>query len=76
VAAGANAAYDQQFHDQLQLFYAAATSTGMRYDPVFRVETLNERKFWCTRHYRVCKLPEPGTFHRTVRDNGVASDER
>jgi len=75
VAAGANVAYDQ-FPDQNQLFYAAATGTGMWYDPVFRVETLDGRQVWCKRHYKVRELKEPGTFRLTVLDNGVASDER
>jgi len=72
VAAGANVAYNQ-FIDQQQLFYAAATGTGMWYDPMFCVETLDGRQM---RHYKVCELTEPGTFRLTVRDNGMVSDER
>mmetsp|Transcript_37406 Transcript_37406/g.87235 ORF Transcript_37406/g.87235 Transcript_37406/m.87235 type:complete len:619 (-) Transcript_37406:48-1904(-) len=75
VACGANVAYDQ-FPDQNQLFYPTLSGKDMWYDPVFRVETLDGRQVWCTRHYRVREGREKvGTFRLSVLDNGVTSDE-
>lgn len=74
VACGANVAYDQ-FPSQHQLFYASTRGRNMWYDPVFRVETLDGRHVWCTRHYRVRPQPVPGTFRFSFLDNGVTSDE-
>ena len=74
VACGANVAYDQ-FPSQNQLFYPAARGRDLWYDPVFRVETIDGRHVWCTRHYRVRPGPKPGTFRFSVLDNGVTSDE-
>lgn len=48
VACGANVAYDQ-FPSQNQLFYPASRGSGMWYDPVFRVQTLDGRSVWCKR---------------------------
>jgi len=73
VACGANVAYDQ-FPSQNQIFYPA-NSKNLWYDPVFRVETLDGRHVWCTRHYRVRPQSVPGTFRFSVLDNGVTSDE-
>ena len=74
VACGANVAYDQ-FPSQNQLFYPSAKGDTMWYDPVFRVETIDERNVWCKRHYRVRNEKIPGTFRFSVLDNGVTSDE-
>ncbi len=74
VAAGANVAYDQ-FPSQNQIFYESVNGKSMWYDPVFRVETIDGRNVWCKRHYRVRDGPVPGTFHFSVLDNGVTSNE-
>jgi hypothetical protein len=74
VAAGANEAYDQ-FPSQNQLFYTGVNGKDMWYDPVFRVNTVDDRHVWCKRHYRVRDGPEPGTFRLSVLDNGVTSNE-
>ena len=74
VACGANVAYDQ-FPSQNQLFYPSAKGSGIWYDPVFRVETIDGRNVWCKRHYRVRSEMAPGTFRFSVLDNGVTSDE-
>jgi hypothetical protein len=74
VALGANVAYDQ-FPSQNQLFYPAAAGKDMWYDPVFRVETLDGRNVWCKRHYKVRPATKAGTFHLSVLDNGVTSNE-
>ena len=74
VACGANVAYDQ-FPSQNQLFYPSAKGSGIWYDPVFRVETIDGRNVWCKRHYRVRSEEVPGTFRFSVLDNGVTSDE-
>eukprot|EP00560_Eucampia_antarctica_P004442 CAMPEP_0197841776 /NCGR_PEP_ID=MMETSP1437-20131217/46367_1 /TAXON_ID=49252 ORGANISM="Eucampia antarctica, Strain CCMP1452" /NCGR_SAMPLE_ID=MMETSP1437 /ASSEMBLY_ACC=CAM_ASM_001096 /LENGTH=578 /DNA_ID=CAMNT_0043451577 /DNA_START=108 /DNA_END=1844 /DNA_ORIENTATION=+ len=74
VAAGANVAYDQ-FPAQNQIFYKSANGRGMWYDPVFRVETIDGRSVWCKRHYKVRDGKVPGTFHLSVLDNGVTSNE-
>lgn len=74
VFAGQNAAYDR-FPCQFQLFYFGKAKGSMWYDPVFRVETLDGKKVWRRRHYRVRRGELPGTFHFSVLDNGVVSKE-
>lgn len=74
VACGANVAYDQ-FPSQNQLFYTSLNGRDMWYDPVFRVETIDGRSVWCKRHYKVRHGKVPGTFHFSVLDNGVTSNE-
>ncbi|KAG0631809.1 hypothetical protein M758_1G280700 [Ceratodon purpureus] len=74
VVAGQNAAYDQ-FPCQYQLFYRGKAKGSMWYDPVFKVQTLDERMLWRRRHYRVKRDIVPGTFYFTVLDNGVISKE-
>lgn len=74
VYAGQNAAYDR-FPCQYQLFYFGKAKGSMWYDPVFRVETLDGKKVWRRRHYRVRNGDMPGTFHFSVLDNGVVSKE-
>ena len=46
-----------------------------RYDPVFAVLTLDGRKVWRRRHYRVRRGAAAGTFHLSALDNGVTSKE-
>ncbi len=81
VACGANAAYDA-FGVQLQLFYYdtkpdGGKGQGMWYDPIFLVETLDGRKVWAKRHYKVKPDPKlPGRYTFSVLDNGVTSLER
>eukprot|EP00898_Chlorokybus_atmophyticus_P003607 jgi/Chlat1/4247/Chrsp27S04324 len=72
--AGQNAAYDH-FNNQYQLYYYGKSTTAFWYDPVFQVETLDGRKVWRRRHYRVKRGDKPGTFFFTVLDNGVTSRE-
>eukprot|EP00594_Rhizosolenia_setigera_P001631 CAMPEP_0178947058 /NCGR_PEP_ID=MMETSP0789-20121207/4630_1 /TAXON_ID=3005 /ORGANISM="Rhizosolenia setigera, Strain CCMP 1694" /LENGTH=493 /DNA_ID=CAMNT_0020627119 /DNA_START=403 /DNA_END=1884 /DNA_ORIENTATION=+ len=74
VSAGANVAYDQ-FPNQFQIFYTSLNGKDLWYDPVFRVETIDERNVWCKRHYKVRYGKEPGTFYFSVLDNGVTSNE-
>ncbi|PSC68636.1 violaxanthin de-epoxidase-related [Micractinium conductrix] len=74
VFAGKNAAYDF-FPCQFQLFYRGKGKGGMWYDPTFQVETLNGRRVWRRRHYRVKRGQVPGTFRFSVLDNGVTSNE-
>jgi hypothetical protein len=74
VIAGQNAAYDA-FPCQYQLFYPGRGKTSFWYDPVFKVQTLDNREVWRSRHYRVQRGKSPGLFTFTVLDNGVLSRE-
>lgn len=74
VACGANEAYDK-FPSQHQLFYSAVRGRNLWYDPVFRVQTLNDKHVWCKRHYKVRPGKEPGTYFFSVLDNGITSNE-
>ncbi|KAK9829000.1 hypothetical protein WJX72_003323 [[Myrmecia] bisecta] len=74
VVAGQNAAYDQ-FPNQYQLYYRGKARGSMWYDPVFQVCTLDGRRVWRRRHYRVRRAKVPGTFYFSVLDNGVISKE-
>ena len=74
VVAGQNAAYDA-FPCQYQLFYPGRGKTAFWYDPVFKVQTLDNREVWRSRHYRVQRGKSPGHFTFTVLDNGVLSRE-
>ncbi|KAJ8574358.1 hypothetical protein K7X08_026163 [Anisodus acutangulus] len=68
VVAGQNPAYDQ-FPCQYQLFYRGKARGSFWYEPVFQVITLEMSK------YRVKRGKVPGTFHFSVLDNGVVSNE-
>lgn len=74
VACGANEAYDK-FPSQHQLFYSAVRGRDLWYDPVFRVQTLNDETVWCKRHYKVRSGKIAGTFRFSVLDNGITSNE-
>lgn len=74
VVAGQNAAYDQ-FPCQYQIFYRGKAKASLWYDPVFQVETLEGKRVWRRRHYRVTRASVPGTFNFSVLDNGVVSKE-
>ena len=74
VACGANVDYDQ-FPSQNQIFYYNKNGRDLWYDPVFRVETIDGRNVWAKRHYKVRSGDVPGTFHFSVLDNGVTSNE-
>lgn len=73
VFAGKNAAYDH-FPCQFQLFYPGK-GKAFWYQPIFQVETLSGEKVWRERLYRVKRGETPGTFHLSVLDNGVTSNE-
>ena len=72
VAAGKNPAYDY-FPAQHQIF--VRDRGALWYVPVFKVLTMDGREVWRKRKYRVRRGPEPGSFHFTVLDNGVTSNE-
>jgi hypothetical protein len=60
---------------QNQLFYPAVRGTNVWYDPMFRVKIINGRDMWCKCHYRVRHGCAPDTFHFSVLNNGIMSDE-
>ncbi|CAM9480529.1 unnamed protein product [Chrysoparadoxa australica] len=72
--AGLNPAYDA-FADQNQLFYRGRQSTGLWYDPCFKVTTIDGRVVWRRRHYKVRRAKRIGSFYFSVLDNGVTSQE-
>eukprot|EP00210_Caulerpa_lentillifera_P005993 g5728.t1 len=74
VAYGKNPAYDY-FPCQFQIFYRGKAKNSMWYDPVFRVITIDGRKVWRRRHYKVRRAKIPGAFYFSVLDNGVTSNE-
>lgn len=74
VVCGQNPAYDV-FPCQFQIFYYGKGGKSFWYDPVFKVITQDGRETWRRRHYRVRRADEPGTFHFSVLDNGVTSNE-
>jgi len=74
VAAGKNPAYDF-FPCQHQLFYRGKARGSFWYEPVFKAITLDGRQVWRRRKYRVRRGDKPGTFHFSVLDNGVTSNE-
>lgn len=74
VIAGQNPAYDQ-FPCQYQLFYRGKARGSFWYEPVFQVKTLEGKLVWRRRKYRVKRGKVPGTFHFSVLDNGVVSNE-
>ncbi|KAG1660262.1 hypothetical protein FOA52_007660 [Chlamydomonas sp. UWO 241] len=74
VAAGKNPAYDF-FPAQHQLFYRGKGKGVMWYEPVFKVVTLDGEAVWRRRRYRVRRGDAPGSFHFSVLDNGVTSNE-
>lgn len=74
VVAGQNPAYDQ-FPCQYQLFYRGKARGAFWYEPVFQVRTLDGNLVWRRRKYRVKRGKTPGTFHFSVLDNGVVSNE-
>lgn len=74
VVAGQNPAYDQ-FPCQYQLFYRGKAKGSFWYEPVFQVKTLEGPMVWRRRKYRVKRGKVPGTFHFSVLDNGVVSNE-
>ncbi|CAH9109713.1 unnamed protein product [Cuscuta europaea] len=75
VVAGQNPAYDQ-FPCQYQLFYRGKAKGSFWYEPVFQVRTLDGGALvWRRRKYRVKRGKIPGTFHFSVLDNGVVSNE-
>ncbi|KAK7318526.1 hypothetical protein RJT34_03229 [Clitoria ternatea] len=74
VVAGQNPAYDQ-FPCQYQLYYRGKAKGSFWYEPVFQVKTLEGQMVWRRRKYRVKRGKVPGTFHFSVLDNGVVSNE-
>ncbi|KAI3692618.1 hypothetical protein L6452_32438 [Arctium lappa] len=74
VVAGQNPAYDQ-FPCQYQLFYRGKAKGSFWYEPVFQVKTLDGKLVWRRRKYRVKRGKVVGTFHFSVLDNGVVSNE-
>ncbi|KAM3359803.1 hypothetical protein P3S68_019514 [Capsicum galapagoense] len=74
VVAGQNPAYDQ-FPCHYQLFYRGKARGSFWYEPVFQVRTLEGYLVWRRRKYRVKRGKVPGTFHFSVLDNGVVSNE-
>jgi hypothetical protein len=86
IVCGANPAYDA-FPAQHQIFYPSEKSkNSLWYDPVFKVETLDDRQVWTKRHYRVTPREVPsglagedgssfGAWTLTTLDNGVLSKE-
>ena len=83
VVVGANPAYDA-FPMQHQIFYPSGSGgSSLWYDPVFCVETLDDEKIWCKRHYRCTPRsadpsgrPTPGAWSLNTLDNGMVSEER
>lgn len=53
----------------------ALLAFSRRYEPVFRVVTLDGEAVWRRRRYRCRRAAVPGTFHFSVLDNGVTSNE-
>lgn len=74
IAAGANAAYDV-LPSQHQLYSYGRGRGQMWYEPVFAAVTLDGRRVWRRRRYRVRRGALPGTFYYSVLDNGVTSNE-
>ncbi|XP_071915337.1 uncharacterized protein [Coffea arabica] len=74
VIAGQNPAYDQ-FPCQYQLFYRGKAKGSFWYEPIFQVRTLEGNLVWRRRKYRVRRGKVPATFHFSVLDNGVVSNE-
>ncbi|KAL8047273.1 hypothetical protein ABFX02_08G229800 [Erythranthe guttata] len=74
VVAGQNPAYDQ-FPCQYQLFYRGKAKGSFWYEPVFQVKTIEGDLVWRRRKYRVKRGKASGTFHFSVLDNGVVSNE-
>ncbi|KAI3682217.1 hypothetical protein L2E82_50080 [Cichorium intybus] len=74
VVSGQNPAYDQ-FPCQYQLFYRGNARGSFWYEPVFQVKTLDGKLVWRRRKYRVKRGKVAGTFHFSVLDNGVVSNE-
>mmetsp|Transcript_2200 Transcript_2200/g.7860 ORF Transcript_2200/g.7860 Transcript_2200/m.7860 type:complete len:544 (+) Transcript_2200:76-1707(+) len=78
VVTGANPAYDA-FPMQHQIFYPSSNSTGLWYDPVFCVETLEGKLVWTKRHYRCAPRKHwsggEGAWTLTTLDNGIVSKE-
>ncbi|EFJ44124.1 hypothetical protein VOLCADRAFT_95570 [Volvox carteri f. nagariensis] len=74
VAAGKNPAYDY-FPCQHQLYYKGRGRGQLWYEPVFKAITVDGREVWRRRVYRVRQGKVPGTFHLSVLDNGVTSNE-
>ncbi|KAM3200583.1 hypothetical protein P3L10_032945 [Capsicum annuum] len=74
IVAGQNPAYDQ-FPCQYQLFYRGKARGSFWYEPAFQVRTLEGYLVWRRRKYRVKRGKVPGTFHFSVLDNGVVSNE-
>jgi len=75
VAAGSNPAYEQ-FALQYQLWYKGTARGSFWYHPTFLVESLDGRKLWRTRDYRVRRKDVPGVWDFSVLDNGIISEER
>jgi len=63
------------FPNQHQIFYRGKRKRSFWYDPVFQARTFDGDLVWRRRHYRVRRGRSPGTFHFSVLDNGVISDE-
>ncbi|CDP12695.1 unnamed protein product [Coffea canephora] len=74
VIAGQNPAYDQ-FPCQYQLFYRGKARGSFWFEPIFQVRTLEGDLVWRRRKYRVRRGNVPATFHFSVLDNGVVSNE-
>lgn len=86
IVCGANPAYDT-FPQQHQIFYptgggeASSGKAGgaLWYDPVFLVETVDERLIWCKRHYRCTprkvRGASAGSWTLSTLDNGIVSLE-
>lgn len=75
VAAGSNPAYEQ-FAWQYQLWYKGTARGSFWYHPTFLVETLDGRKIWRTRDYRVRRTKAAGIWEFSVLDNGIISEEK
>ena len=76
IVVGANPAYDA-FPMQHQIFYPTKSGTGLWYDPVFCVETLDGALVWTKRHYRCAPdARAPGKWTLTTLDNGIVSEEK
>ncbi|MCD9641756.1 Vitamin D3 receptor [Datura stramonium] len=74
VVAGQNPAYDQ-FPCQYQLFYQGKARGSFWYEPFFQVRMLEGYLVWRWHKYRVKRGKVPETFHFSVLDNGVVSNE-
>lgn len=75
VAAGSNPAYEQ-FALQYQLWYKGSGRGAFWYHPTFLVESLDGRKIWRSRDYRVRRKDVPGMWEFSVLDNGIISEEK